>query len=100
MSDLIEQVAKAVFMTAKPDHILESDWDSGAVLGADNAYRNQCYEIAKAAINALIEAEWPDSDHKTGVNYRGFKISKFSVERYAKALLKQAVEGHDTHHGA
>lgn len=57
-----DAVAEAIFKVIKPTNMIDKDWNSGAILGFENGFRDQVKEAARAAIaatapnTALVEA--------------------------------------------
>jgi len=52
-SVLEENVARTLFSVMKPSNMIDPDWDSGAILGKDNAFRYQIIKAAKKAVKEL-----------------------------------------------
>jgi len=53
----VERAAYAIFRVMRPDHMTDSDWPNGMVLGDGNALRNRCTEAARAALASLKGGE-------------------------------------------
>jgi len=55
----VNRIAKAIFELMHPGNMADRDWDSGAILGADNHYRKQINAAAHRAIKVIKDAPPP-----------------------------------------
>ena len=89
--EAIEVVARTIFCINKPNHMMNQDWDSGAVLGEDNAYRKHCLEMSESAFNETIRQlagmDWDTADSTIRDSFQ----NELAEER-AKLMLKQLLE--------
>lgn len=52
-ADVVERVARAMFVSDPPAGMIGPDWDTGATLGKGNATRHKFHALARAAIAAM-----------------------------------------------
>lgn len=55
-NDLREHLARALHCKLRWSNMTGQDWDSGAILGADNLWRKKMYETADVAIATIDDA--------------------------------------------
>lgn len=67
MTDLLEQkIARLIFLAMKPANMIMADWDSGAMLGKDNWYRNRIMMAANLIVIEITSDKSGKADKKAG----------------------------------
>lgn len=55
-SDGREAIARVIHQCLRPVNMTKADWDSGAILGADNSWRRSVYSTADHILAALSQS--------------------------------------------
>lgn len=96
----LEAAAKALFVSTIPRNLCRSGWDSGAILGADNAHRKMINQGAELAVITYLDAlpDKQNTSRKIGTTFENatarelrFPHSGLTVDE-AVADLKQHIE--------
>jgi len=59
----MDSIAKTIFMVFKPKHMIEKDWDSGAILGEGDLLRKRCEHAASKVAEAFLTQEFKAEDY-------------------------------------
>lgn len=89
---MIDTMARAVFVADHPKNMILEDWDSGAVLGADNGYRKHCYDVARAALRSILD-HGPTPAMVMAGDMLTYRQERFKVSDVFRAMIAAVLEG-------
>ncbi|WP_197020256.1 Lar family restriction alleviation protein [Hyphomonas sp. CY54-11-8] len=79
-ADVVERVARAMFVSDPPAGMIGPDWDTGATLGKGNATRHKFHALARAALSAMRPSV--DAEKIAGIRARHESVADMADDEW------------------